>query len=111
MDRRSQTQWPRLLRQVHRHARRKYGDHYQLLHPSLQQRLGRRIEQQDQSAQASLLWDRQSDQSLPPHLVGSMRLRGFCTLMAQYIGGLHGNSQRTIKVSRETIRLELKAAG
>src|SRR5262249_14875922 len=95
MDRRSQTQWPRLLRQVHHHAGRKYGDHYQLLHPSLKQWLGRRIEQQDQSAQAPLLRDRQSDQSLPPHLVGSKRLRSFCTLMAQDIGGLHGNSQRT----------------
>src|SRR5215813_12179941 len=95
MDRRSQTQWPRLLRQVHHHAGRKYGDHYQLFHPSLKQWLGRRIEQQDQSAQAPLLRDRQSDQSLPPHLVGSKRLRSFCTLMAQDIGGLHGNSQRT----------------
>src|SRR5215813_2345248 len=100
MDRRSQTQWPRLLRQVHHHAGRKYGDHYQLLHPSLKQWLGRRIEQQDQSAQAPLLRDRQSDQSLPPHLVGSKRLRSFCALMTQDIGCLHGNSQRT-KILRD----------
>src|SRR5262252_930135 len=58
--------------------------------------MDRRIEQQDQSAQTPLLWDHQSDQPLSPHLVGSERLRSFCALMTRDVGGLHGNSRRTI---------------
>jgi hypothetical protein len=38
--------------------------------------------------------DRQSEQPLPAHLVETKRLRSLCALMAQDIGGLHGNSQR-----------------
>src|SRR5262245_16660071 len=47
------------------------------------------------SAQAPVPRDRQSDQSLPPYLVGSGRLRSFRALITQDIGGHHSNSQRT----------------
>jgi len=55
----------------------------------------REVRQKNQSAQAPLLRDRQFDQSLTDHLVGSKRLRSFWALMAQDIGGFHGNSQGT----------------
>src|SRR5262245_8402548 len=51
--------------------------------------MDRRLEQQDQGAQAALLWNHRSDQPLPPSMAGLERTQGFRFLTTQDIGGFH----------------------
>ena len=56
VDGTAQKQRSELLRQVPHPLGKPNGHHHQLLHQPFVQRLGRRIEQQNQSAQAPRLW-------------------------------------------------------